>query len=119
MWRDSTPDLRTRSRLHQLPVAVFSSSGRNQTSLAWGTHTRSSSGMACCAISGRTPGSWTIMVGDLSADEVTAVDRQDDAGDERGGRRGEEKRRPGDVFGTPPALERRAGQDRVAAGRVV
>ncbi len=45
MWRDSTPLFLTRSRLHQLPVTVFSSSGRNHTSGACGTHTRSSSGI--------------------------------------------------------------------------
>src|SRR6187549_878883 len=61
MWRDSTPVLRTRSRLHQLPVTVFSSSGRNQTSGACGTQTRSSSGTAWIAISGWMPGCWTII----------------------------------------------------------
>ena len=57
MCRDSTPDWRTRSRLHQLPVTVFSSSGRNHTFGACGTQTRSSSGMAVTAISGWMPGS--------------------------------------------------------------
>src|SRR5687767_15850398 len=92
MCRDSTPDLRTRSRLHQLPVTVFRSSGLNQTSLACGTHTRSSSGMAFCAISGRMPGSWVIMVG-LSGDEVAAIHRQHSAGDESGVRAGQEEDR--------------------------
>ena len=61
MWRDSTPAFLTRSRLHQLPVTVLSSSGRNQTPGACGTQTRSSSGMAWMAISGWMPGSWTII----------------------------------------------------------
>ena len=43
--------LRTRSRLHQPPLTVLSSSGRNQTSGACGTHTRSSAGNAASAIS--------------------------------------------------------------------
>ena len=67
MWRDSTPARRTRSRLHQLPVTVFSSSGRNQTPGACGTQTRSSSGMAWTAISGWMPGSWTIIEALLQA----------------------------------------------------
>ena len=37
MCRDSTPLLRTRSRLHQLPVVVLSSSGLNHTCGACGT----------------------------------------------------------------------------------
>ena len=45
------PDLRTRSRLHHWPASVLSISGRNQTSGACGTQTRSSSGTARTAIS--------------------------------------------------------------------
>ncbi len=75
--RDSTPLLRTRSRLHQLPVTVFSSSGRNQTSLACGTQTRSSSGIAWTAISGRMPGNCsTRMV--FSEVWISQVDRSGD-----------------------------------------
>jgi hypothetical protein len=56
MCRDSTPDWRTRSRLHQLPVTVFRSSGRNQTFGACVTQMRSSSGMAAMAICGLDAG---------------------------------------------------------------
>src|SRR5438552_3086164 len=61
MWRERTPDLRTRSRLHQLPVTVLSSKGRNHTPGAWGTHTRSSVGIASTAISAWMPGCCTII----------------------------------------------------------
>src|SRR3982751_7104706 len=102
MWRDSTPDLRTRKRLHQLPVTVLSSSGGNQTPGACGTQTRSSSGIAWMAISGRMPANCTIMAKlswFVSGDEIAAVDRQDDAGDEACGRAGEKEHRAGDVVG--------------------
>src|SRR4030095_7736423 len=53
--RDRMPLLRTRNRLHQPPETVLRSRGRNQTSFACGTQTRSSSGTAVPAISGRIP----------------------------------------------------------------
>jgi hypothetical protein len=95
-------DLRTRSRLHQLPVTVLSSSGRNQTPGACGTQTRSSSGMRLDGDLGWMPGSWTI-IGTPSGDQVAAVDGQHDAGDERGRGAGQEQHRPGDVLGRAPA----------------
>src|SRR5688572_3418774 len=110
MWRDSTPLLRTRSRLHQLPVTVLSSSGRNHTPGACGTQTRSSSGIAWTAISGWMPGNWTI-IDTLLRDQVTAVDRQHDAGDETRRRAGKKKHGAGDVLRRAPPPERRARED--------
>src|SRR3954464_4582788 len=97
MWRDSTPLFFTRSRLHQLPVTVLRRSGRNQTWSACGTQTRSSVGIAAIAISGWIPGSCSIIADLESGDQIAAVDRQHDAGDEGGGRRGEEEHGARDV----------------------